>query len=339
MEMTVNTSIDAGAWTEAARIYNSAVAAWAIGAAWELGALDELHENGVLDAEEFAARQELDAPATLAMFRALSAAGVVRREENKVTPTDTFPEIYQTRSLFHWLVRGSAELFRQMPSVLQRKNRVGQFYQRDAAAIAVACREISTFCYDPWFYAALDDLDFDLRQVTDLGCGSGERLQQILRRYPAAKGLGIDIAPAAVRVAEQSAAEAGLTDRLSFVEADMLSMAPRPEFAEVELLTCFMAGHDFWPREQCVATLSRLRDLFPNARRFLLGDATRTVGVPDQELRVFTLGFEVAHDLMGDFLPTAQDWESVFEEGGWRLRRKHSIDMVASEVIFELERR
>lgn len=335
----MKTAMDAGTWTEAARIYNSAVAAWAIGAAWELGALDELHDYGVVDAEDFAARHGLDAPSTLGMFRALSAAGIVDRNETKVVPAESFAEIYRSRSLFHWLVRGSAELFTQMPSVLRQANRVGDFYRRDAAAIATACREISTFCYDPWFWQAVADLDFDPAHVLDLGCGSGERLQQILRRYPAVKGTGIDIAPAAIRLAEQEAAAAGLSDRLTFVEADMLTMDTRAEFADVELLTCFMAGHDFWPREQCVRTLRRLHDVFPKARRFLLGDATRGVGVPDQELRVFTLGFEVAHDMMGAFLPTVQDWESIFEQGGWHLLRKHSIDMVANEVIFELERR
>ena len=335
----MHTVSDAGSWTTSAQIYNSTVAAWAISAAWELGALDELRDNGVLDSDEFAARNELDPPSTLGLFRALSSVGIVQREDTKIVPTESFDEIYQTRSLFHWLVRGSGELFRQMPSVLRTANRTGEFYRRDPAAIAYACREISTFCYDPWFWSAIDGLGFEFTVAADLGCGSGERLKQILRRFPHTRGLGIDIAPESLRVAAAEAAAEGLADRLSFVEADMLAMAPRPEFEEVEVLTCFMAGHDFWPREQCVATLARLRELFPNVRRFLIGDATRSVDVPDSQMRVFMLGFEVAHDMMGTFIPTQADWESVFEPGGWRLHRKHTIDMVANEVIYELERR
>ncbi|GIJ29219.1 hypothetical protein Vqi01_43810 [Micromonospora qiuiae] len=333
------TSADAGAWTSAARIYNSTVAAWAIAAAWELGALDELREKGALDSGEFAAAHDLDATGTLAMFRALAAMDVVRRDGTRVSAGGVFDEIYQSRSLFHWLVRGSAELFRQMPEVLRNGNRNGQFYQRDSAAIARACREISVFCYDPWFWAAVEGLDFDVRAVADLGCGSGERLQQVLCRYPEARGVGVDIAPEALKAAEEDATQAGLGHRMTFVEADMLRMDARPEFADVELLTLFMAGHDLWPRERCVPALRRLRELFPNVRRFLLGDATRSVGVAEQEMPVFMLGFEVAHDLMGTFIPTTADWESVFTEGGWRLRHKHAIDMVANEVIFELEPR
>jgi hypothetical protein len=63
----------------AATIYNSAVAAWAIAAAWEIGALDELHRSGTLDAESFAARRGLDPAATAGMFRALASVGVVQR--------------------------------------------------------------------------------------------------------------------------------------------------------------------------------------------------------------------------------------------------------------------
>jgi hypothetical protein len=334
----VSTFTDADAHSAAARMFNSAVASWAIGAAWELGALDELNDNGSLDSDEFSARHRLDGPSTLGMFRALAAVDIVERDDTKVTTSTHFDEVYRTRSFFHWLSRGSAELFRQMPSVLRTRDRTGRYYQRDAAAIAFACREINAITYDPWFSTCVDGLGFAPDVITDLGCGSGERLMRLLQRFPTARGVGVDIAAASLVVAEADAGRAGLTDRLAFVEADVLDMAPRPEFAATELLTCFMMGHDFWPRQQCVDTLARLRELFPSARRFLLGDATRTVGVADDELPVFTLGFEVAHDMMDTFIPTVADWESTFESGGWRLRHRHAIDLVVGEQIFELER-
>ncbi|MEU3602319.1 class I SAM-dependent methyltransferase [Streptomyces sp. NPDC006798] len=320
-----------------AHIYNSAVAASAISAAWELGALDELKSRGALDIAAFATGHRLDLSATTGLFRALAAVDIVERADNKVTPAGNFDEAYRTRSFFHWLSRGSAELFRRMPELLPERNRTGDYYQRDSAAIAVACREISSFCYDPWFDQALDGLGFEPGVVADLGCGSGERVLQVLRRHPRARGVGIDIAAPSLEVAADAADRAGFAERVSFVQADVRTMTARPEFARVELLTCFMMGHDFWPRPRCVDTLRRLRELFPGTRRFLLGDATRTVGVADRDLPVFTLGFEVAHDLMGTFIPRAEDWESVFTEGGWRVRRKYAIDIAVGEVIYELE--
>lgn len=318
-------------------IYNSAVAAWAIGAAWELGALDELRDARTLDAEEFATRRGLDRVATIGMFRALAAVDVVDRDDTRVTVARHFDEVYRNKSFFHWLSRGNADLFRQMPSVMAGESAVGEVFKRDAAAIAFACREMNELCYDPTFWAAVDRVGFEFSVVADLGCGSGGRVMDVLRRYPGTRGIGIDIAAPSLEVARRELVEAGLGGRAEFIEGNVLRLEPRPEFAEVDLLTSFMMGHDFWPRENCVATLRKLREVFPRARRFLLGDATRTVGIPDSDLPIFTLGFELGHDLMGAFLPTVADWESVFEEGGWRLVKANRIDFAVGEVIFELE--
>jgi phenylpyruvate C(3)-methyltransferase len=320
----------------AAAIFNSAVAAFALSAAWELGALDELHRAGEVDAAQFAAERGLDIASTAGMFRALAAVHVVERAGTKVTTGKQFAEVFRTKSFFHWLARGSAELFRQMPAVLVSENRVGDYYQRDSAAIAYACREINELCYDADFWAAMRRLDFDFTHVVDLGCGSGGRLIDIMKRHPGSHGIGIDIARPALDVARKEMAEAGLGDRASFAVGDVLRLDPDPMFENVDLITCFMMGHDFWPRENCVATLRRLREVFPAARRFLLGDATRTVGIPDAELPVFTLGFELGHDMMGTFIPTIADWESVFADGGWTLLRTNRIEMAVGEVVFEL---
>jgi hypothetical protein len=328
-------SIDGGR-PGAAYIYNSAVAAWAICAAWEVGALEELDENKKLDAHEFADRKGLDRLSTVGMFRALASVEIVRRHDTTVIVAELFDDVYRNKSFFHWLSRGSAELFRRMPSVLVEENRVGEYYQRDPAAIAYACREISKVCYDPTFWAAIDRIEGGFGVVADLGCGSGGRVMQVLERFPGTSGIGVDIAEPSLEVARAEAAENGLGERTRFFQADVLDLQPRPEYAEVEVLTCFMMGHDFWPRENCIATLRRLRELFPNARRFLLGDATRSVGVPDTDLPVFTLGFEVGHDLMGTFMPTLADWLSVFDSSGWQLLRTNRIDIAVGEVIFEL---
>ncbi len=321
----------------AADIYNSAVAAWAISAAWEVGVLDELASRGELKIEEFAQDHDLDLRSTIGMFRSLAAVHVVERDENTVRVSANFEEVLRNRAFFHWLCRGSAELFTQIPSVLRNENRRGEFFHRDAAAIAFACREINVHCYDPTFLAALDRVDFDVTTVADLGCGSGGRVIQLSQRYPRARTLGIDIAKPSLAVAAADVEAAGLADRVTLIEADASALPPHPDFAEVELLTCFMMGHDFWPMERCVPLLRGLRETFPKVRRFLLGDATRTVGVPDDRLPVFTLGFEFGHDLMGVYLPTVAEWESAFAESGWRVIRRNLIDIAVGEVVFELE--
>ncbi|WP_457512622.1 class I SAM-dependent methyltransferase [Streptomyces sp. TE33382] len=318
-----------------ATIYNSAVAAFAIAAAWEVGALEELYRERTLDTSEFAERRGLDALSTTGLFRAMASVGLVHREGTVVIPLSGFDAVYHNKSFFHWLGRGSAELFQQIPRVLRNEQRTGAYYRRDPAAIAFACREIDDITYAPAYWGAIERLDFPVTRVADLGCGSGGRLMDLLHRFPGTTGIGVDIAAPSLEVARKEAADIGLSDRTEFVRGDVLRLEPRPEFADIELVTCFMMGHDFWPRENCVATLRRLREVFPAARRLLIGDATRTA-LPDTELPVFTLGFELGHDLMGTFLPTIDDWESVFAEGGWELVRTNRIELTVGEVIFEL---
>ncbi|MEU5837254.1 phenylpyruvate C(3)-methyltransferase [Streptomyces diacarni] len=337
----MNTEVsEAQARRAVADIFNSTLASSAIGTAWELGALDELRENGKLDVSDFSERHDLHLPAVVGMFTALASVGIVRRKGETIVTGPYFEKADHNRSLFHWLNQGSGELFRRMPQVLSNENRVGDFYQRDAVAISYACREISDRYFDPAFWAAVDGLGYEPTKVADLGSGSGERLIQLARRFPGTRGLGIDIAEGAIGMAEKEVAAKGFGDRISFVRGDARTIdqvVAFERFANVDLLTCFMMGHDFWPRENCVRTLRKIRDAFPNARRFLLGDATRTVGIPDREIPIFTLGFEFGHDMMGVYLPTLDEWDGVFEEGGWRCVKKHAIDGLSVSVVFELE--
>lgn len=328
-----------------ASIFNSALAAPAIGAAWELGVFDELLTKQRLSVEEYASKNDLHLPAVQGLVTVLATVHVLERDQHEVVAGNLFQEAYQTKSLFHWLALGSGNLFSRMQYILRNENRKGDYYIRDPAAISYACRDINEQYIDPTFWAAMSGLDFKFSVVVDLGCGSGGRLMQILDRYPRVRGIGVDIAAPSTKIAVDEASTYGLANRLTFTEGDVLKLAYRDEFADVDFLTCFMMGHDFWPRENCVNTLRRLRDSFPNARRLLLGDTPRLLlnggdpkyGVTEADVPIFTMGFEFAHALMGVTIPSLDDWDNVFAEGGWRCAKKHFTDARPPLwVIFEL---
>ena len=329
-----------------AKIYNSTVAGWAIGAAWELGVLDELRTNRTLSDEKFAVQNNLDVKATKGLVTSLVVAGILRRQKDSIVPGDLFEEVYRTKSLFHWLAIGSGSLFARMPHVLRNENRKGEhFYTRDSAAIAYACRDINSQHFDPAFWSAMNGLDYKFTSVVDIGCGSGERLMQILDKNPGVNAIGIDLAGPALKVAAAEATERGYGGRLAFAEGDARKLMRRPEFDRVDLLTCFMMGHDFWPRDNCVLTLRRIRESFPNVKRFVLGDTPRilldakdaSTGVTEDDVPIFSLGFEFGHAMMGVYIPTVDEWESVFSEGGWRIVQKYVIKSHSQSVIFVLE--
>lgn len=319
----------------AARIFNSVVAGFAVSAAWEIGALDELAAAGSLDVAEFCRRGDLHVASVHAVFAALAAVDVVHRADGVVRTGPGFAEVHRDKAFFHWLTAGCGDLLTAMPGIVRNGARTGEFYRRDGAAVARACREINRQSFDVAFRTILDGLG-DVASVADLGCGSGERLAQLAGRWPRARGVGVDASPAALCAAGAHLAGQGLAGRVDLVEGDVRAMAFDERFAGVELLTCFMMGHDLWPREQCRASLRRLRTAFPDVRRFLLGDTARTRDVPDRDKPVFTLGFETAHDLMGVYLPTLDEWAEVFESSGWTLVRTHPVVVPRESAVFEL---
>ncbi|KAI9168035.1 Phenylpyruvate C(3)-methyltransferase [Paramyrothecium foliicola] len=322
-----------------AHIFNSAIASPAIAAAWELGFLDALVKQQEVSIEKYAAQNNLDLPSLRGLASALAIVDVVKRDADTVTAGVHFDEAYRNKSLFHWLSLGSGTLFARMQHVIRNENRTGSFYSRDSAAIAYACREANVEFFDPIFWKAMGEIDYKVNSVVDLGCGSGERLMQILERYPGATGIGVDIAEGALKFASAEATRRGFNDRLTFIQGDARAPEYREEFSKVDLLTSFLMGHDFWPRENCIATLKSLRTAFPNVRRFLLCDTARILlestdksdtsrsryAVTEDDVPTFTLGFEFGHALMDTFIPTVEDWEGVFEEAGWRCRKSHTF--------------
>jgi SAM-dependent methyltransferase len=330
-----------------ANIFNSAVAASAIAAGWELGLFDAIQKHKTINVDDFATKNDLDGRSTRGLMTSLATVDITEydTESGMASAGSLFTESYRTKSLFHWMTLGSGELFSNMQNVVRSENRKGDFYRRNPAAIAYACRDINSNHFDPTFWAAMANVPGELKCVVDLGCGSGKRLIQILNRHPGTQGIGVDLAGPSLNVAKKETQELGMDDRLSFREGDARKMVFCDEFAQVDLLTCFMMGHDFWPREECVITLRKLREAFPNVRRFLLGDTTRILldstgskyAVTAADVPIFTLAFEFGHAMMDVYIPTIEEWEGVFAEGGWRLVKEHLIENHSLSVIFELE--
>ncbi|MEV6766569.1 class I SAM-dependent methyltransferase [Streptomyces sp. NPDC051105] len=323
-------------WTRgpAADLFSSYVAASALSAAHQLGLLDELSSKGETP---FRGRsdQQLDENVVRTIHRALHWAQVVEiKEDDLVVPGARFEEAYAARGYFYWLVKGCGELFSTAPDVAHEDQRSGDFYHRDMRAVAIGSRLIGEEEVEKLFDAVLADLD--LGKVADLGCGSGQRLIRIAGNHTGVHGVGVDISGAAVQLAAESVGEAGLADRITVLKGDALALEPLPEFADVDTITCVFMGHDFWPYESCVRTLRGLRTAFPAAERLFICDVVRTTELPGPDTTIFTLGFEAIHALMGDYLPTYDQWQEAFTESGWNCTAVHPTTTPPNGYLFEL---
>jgi SAM-dependent methyltransferase len=298
--------------------FNGAVAAAALSAAWDIGLLDELADRDTVDVPE---------------FTALSSRRIVVLDAgpNLAQRGPGFDEAFRTKGFFYWLTRGCGELFTDLTALVADADRQ---MHRDSRAISVACRSIARTFFDPPLRDLLDGIDFTT--VADLGCGSGDRIIMLTEQRPDIRAIGVDIARGALAVAGEAVREAKLEERITLIQDDVLNMSPRPEYPDVDLVTCFLMGHDFWPRDNCVKTLQQLRENFPNLRNLILGDTCRSVGVEGPDLPMFTIGFETVHAVMDQYLPTLDEWYSVIEESGWRRTDQRLIDLPAFSFIFHL---
>ena len=90
---------------------------------------------------------------------------------------------------------------------------------------------------DTFLLSSLPRLKPGLR-VCDLGCGTGLLGLLLLQRQPKLSVTGMDIQPAAIRLAEKAAAENGLTDRLTFRTADLRDVKSLFPTGSFNLVVC-----------------------------------------------------------------------------------------------------
>lgn len=73
-------------------------------------------------------------------------------------------------------------------------------------------------------------LEQPFARVLDLGTGTGAILLSLLGDRPVATGIGVDLSPAALAVAQANAGALGLTDRVTFRPSDWFAAVPETGF-------------------------------------------------------------------------------------------------------------
>lgn len=101
--------------------------------------------------------------------------------------------------------------------------------------------------------------------VVDFGCGLGALLRRIAVAAPRARCVGVDVDAGLLESARRAAADAGLDNRVSFVEADAASW----EGETPDLALCIGASHAWG---SAAAALSALADLVAPGGRVLFAD-------------------------------------------------------------------
>jgi len=72
--------------------------------------------------------------------------------------------------------------------------------------------------------------------IYDLGCGDGRIVITAIDEYGAKKGVGVDLDPQRIRESRQNAQEAGVTDKITFIQGDLFDV----DFSNATVLTLYL---------------------------------------------------------------------------------------------------
>lgn len=320
---------------KSASLFNATVVSSAIAAAFDLGLFDEIRRYDNVSVRDFCDQNDLHHDSVRAILLALQTHKIVKlnSDRDRVSRDELFEQVFLEKGYFEWLFGGYGNMLQNLATMTRNKNRRGNFSNRCGQRIASAGRDYGAQFVDRFFQDCIEESNYIA--VADVGCGSADRLIQMATMKHELTGVGIEVNDHAVRFARSEIQSAGLQNRIQVVEGDVRELTYSGCYENVEVVFSFFMGHDLWPREQCLLALQSIRKLFPNADRFLLCDTYRSQALDKENVPIFTLGFEFTHMVMGDYVPTLDEWMALFAESDWECAESHSIGIPFS-CIFDL---
>ena len=305
--------------------FNGYLAAQIVFALDRLGLLEELLEHGRADVHAAAARIGADQVMLVALLRAAQTCGylVLRDGEAVITPAGR--DMAFMRGYFTWAVGGYANLFSNIAGLISGDRRFNSDIFRDEAMVALGSGQNDRAFMAGTVDEVLGQLDFTA--MADLGSGISARLCRVAAARDGMRGVGLDISDAATRLAQDAIRRAGLDGNVQALRADVLGVIKGtekyPVLAEVDAVMSFFLLHDLLAAPDTRSrVMPGLRDAFPKARTFVLADTMIRPAQPgDATLPVFSVGYELAHALMGVPLHAKDTYEALFVQAGLRIRQ------------------
>lgn len=202
---------------------------------------------------------------------------------------------------------------------------------RDHGALGRYSGVISSTSYLPIVHEAM--LRERATNLVDLGCGDGSLLIELCERHPELAGVGLDLAPAAIEIANERAERAGVADRVTFAVADAFDPATWPAATRSAEVICGVGVlHEKFRDGDAavVALLDRFADMLDGDRMLLLGEP---------ELRYDNCAndsdFFLVHVLTRQGIPRDRDgWLAVFAQSRLRCRRLYDNAVAGPRTCF-----
>lgn len=313
---------DLQSWSQSIR--NGYIRAFILFALHYTGVFQALRSGDAKTTEELASECAIDAHLLDGVLNFLVYADVVLgKENNRFFLTARGKEwLFTDRVIaMSWGAVGaySCLLYELVPT-LQGDKRYGRDFIRRGDLIAVGSHATGKANY-PWVVSELSRLG--VKKVVDLGCGSADVLIDFCNIDPHLQGVGIDISPEALEEAQRRVSEAGLENRISLCQGDIIHPRSFKRYMDnVDAFNGIMVFHEFLCEggNILVDILHQMKELFPG-RYLIIGEFNK---VSDKEFeampypdRIHPLFYQyIIHPLTWQVLLPKESWLSLFERAG-----------------------
>jgi len=308
----------------AASIFNGYVLAHALFGLWELGLLDELAARGHL---ELPGRS----PGGMAvLLDPLLAAGLASRTGTTWRLTPAGADVAAEMGFLVWAVGGYGPVFQQAAGILSGKQVYGRDVSRDDVRVVTGSALAARRHVSPYIYRIVDRLHATcgLRRIVDVGCGNAQFLVELCHRHADLSAVGVDISAAACELAAENVRRAQLAERITISCANFRAAAETGRrgdsiWAGTGLVTSFFMLHDLMSdADRTIRDLRALREQLPSGARLLFADTVSREPSDATAPPIFSLGFHLAHALMGVRLWNLRDYEEVFAAAGLSVEQR-----------------
>lgn len=237
--------------------------------------LADLQRDGWIDVPSAVTKHNLQHRHVVGLFRFLMTQDFCKEEIGEVFRLTPKGRAAVSRPALGWIrmmCGGYGNLMVDANRLMNGELTYGRDITRDALNVSLGSVMVSSAILDEVPFRVIDR--YGIRRIADLGCGTGGLLISWAKRNPNNTGVGIDIAPEAVKAANAAAKEAGVADRISFVCADggdMKKVAPACQ--DVDLIYSFALEHELLARgdQFVIDHLNELGTLFAG-KRYLVGE-------------------------------------------------------------------
>lgn len=265
--------------------------------------------------------------------------GYVRRTEDGFTLTSKARETKPFQPWYQLLVGGYSETFQQIGHVLQSGT---GYATRSGADVGAGSCGMSRYDALPLMLRLLEPVRDQIRQVIDLGCGSGLALADLAEHLPGVSALGVDPEPDSIRTGKKLMKDRGLDDR---VQMRVASAWDAPDLAAPSEVVCFSTAfvlQEMLEQENRAQVVKLVAEVFarhPSAYWIVVevdNQAANRSAMAHELAAAYYNPYFLIHHLTEQRLETDDFWKDLFREAGADIALQLTTNPYVDSTGFEL---